>query len=162
MSISFRPVGQTDEPFLLKVYASTRAAEMSVLPWTQAQVEAFLKMQLAAQHHHYKGQYPDAAHDLILFNDQPVGRLYVARLDKEIRIVDIALLTEARGRGIGTSIIKDLMDEAAREGKPLTIYVENFSPSLHLFERLGFFKAGEHNFYLLMQWQPEGTASTGT
>jgi ribosomal protein S18 acetylase RimI-like enzyme len=154
MSISFRPAGQTDEPFLLRVYGSTRAAELSVLPWTPAQVEAFLKMQLAAQLTHYKGEYPDASHDIILFNDQPVGRLYVARLEKEIRIVDIALLTEARGRGIGTSIIKDLMDEAAREGKPLSIYVENFSPSLHLFERLGFSKAGEQNFYLLMQWQP--------
>lgn len=155
MSISFRPVGQTDEPFLLRVYASTRAAELSVLPWTKEQLEAFLKMQLAAQQLHYEGQYPDADHRIILYGEHPIGRLYVARLDKEIRILDIALLTEARGRGIGTSILKDLMDEAAREGKPLTIYVENFSPSLSLFERLGFVKAGEHNFYLLMQWQPE-------
>jgi RimJ/RimL family protein N-acetyltransferase len=155
MSISFRPVEQDDEAFLLKVYASTRSDELALVPWTEAQREAFVKMQLTAQHQHYRAQYPDADHQLILLNDRPVGRLYVARLDKEIRIVDIALLTEARGRGLGTSIIKDLMDAAAREGKPLRIYVENFNRGLRLFERLGFSQVGAQDFYLLMQWQPE-------
>ena len=156
MSISFRPVGQEDEAFLVKVYGSTRSEELAPVPWTEDQKEAFLKMQLAAQQQHYRAQYPDAEHQLILSDERPIGRLYVARLDKEIRIVDIALLTEARGRGVGTSIIKDLMDEAARVGKPLRIYVESFNPALRLFERLGFSRAGEHDFYLLMQWQPEG------
>ena len=155
MSISFRPAGQDDEAFLIEVYGSTRTEELKVVPWTEAQKEAFLKMQLAAQQQHYQSQYPDADHHVILSDDRPVGRLYVARLSQEIRIVDLALLPEARGRGLGTSIIKDLMDEAARVGKPLRIYVESFNPSLRLFERLGFCKVGEQDFYLLMQWLPE-------
>jgi RimJ/RimL family protein N-acetyltransferase len=155
MSINFRPVGPDDEAFLIKVYGSTRSDELAAVPWTEAQQEAFLKMQLAAQQQHYQGRYPDADHRIILSDDRPVGRLYVARLDEEIRIVDIALLPNARGRGLGSSIIKDLMAQAASEGKPLRIYVESFNPSLRLFERLGFSKIGEQDFYLLMQWQPE-------
>jgi RimJ/RimL family protein N-acetyltransferase len=155
MSISFRPAGPDDEPFLLKLYASTRADELAAVPWTEAQREAFLKMQLAAQQQHYQGRYPDADHRIILLDESPVGRLYVARLAEEIRIVDLALLTEARSHGIGTRILKDLMAEAARVGKPLRIYVESFNPSLRLFERLGFSKVGEQDFYLLMQWRAD-------
>jgi RimJ/RimL family protein N-acetyltransferase len=154
MSISFRPAGPDDEAFLLKLYASTRSDELAAVPWTEDQREAFLKMQLAAQQQHYQGRYPNAEHRIILSDDRAVGRLYVARLDQEIRIVDIALLAEERGRGIGSRIIKDLMDEAMRVGKPLRVYVESFNPSLRLFERLGFSKVGEQDFYLLMAWQP--------
>jgi ribosomal protein S18 acetylase RimI-like enzyme len=154
LSISFRPVAPEDEAFLIKVYGSTRSEELAQVPWTEAQVEAFLKMQLEAQQRHYKGLYPTADHHIILADDTAVGRLYVARLKEQIRIADITLLPEARGRGIGTRILKDLMAEAAAEGKPVRIYVESFNPSLRLFERLGFSKTSEQDFYWLMEWRP--------
>ena len=154
-SISFRPVAPEDEAFLIKVYGSTRSEELARVPWTEAQREAFLKMQLEAQQNHYKGLYPTADHHIILADERAVGRLYVARLKEQIRIADITLLPEARGRGIGTRILKDLMAEAAREAKPVRIYVESFNPSLRLFERLGFSKTSEQDFYWLMEWRPE-------
>jgi ribosomal protein S18 acetylase RimI-like enzyme len=153
--ISFRPVGPDDEAFLLKVYGSTRSEELAAVPWTEAQREEFLKLQLAAQQQHYRSRYPTADHHIILADNVPVGRLYVARLDEQIRIADLALLPEARGRGIGTKIIKDLMAEAAAQGKPVRIYVESFNPSLRLFERLGFSKISEQDFYWLMEWRTE-------
>jgi ribosomal protein S18 acetylase RimI-like enzyme len=153
-SISFRPVAPEDEAFLVKVYGSTRSAELAQVPWTEAQLEAFLKMQLEAQQRHYEGLYPAADHQIILADNVPVGRLYVARLDEQIRIADITLLPGARGRGIGTKILKDLMAEADSLGKPVRIYVESFNPSLRLFERLGFSKISEQDFYWLMEWRP--------
>jgi predicted GNAT family acetyltransferase len=62
-------------------------------------------------------------------------------------------LPEHRNQGLGTPLIKSLMEEAAQAGKPLTIYVESFNPSLRLFERLGFLKTEEGDgINLLMKW----------
>jgi len=46
------------------------------------------------------------------------------------------------------------MEEGRAGGRAVSIHVENFNPSLRLFERLGFQRAGENGFQLLMKWQP--------
>lgn len=143
VSVTLRAVAGGDEAFLLKVYASVRADELAQVPWSEAQREAFIKMQFDAQQLHYQTHNPAATHDLILLNERPIGRLYVARREGEVRILDITILPEHRNRGIGTSLLKTLMTEAVRAGKPLTIYVESYNPSYRLFERLGFKKIEE-------------------
>ena len=154
MPITFRPVEPDDEAFLLKVYGSAREEELARVPWTEVQRETFLRMQLTAQHQHYRERYPDGEFLIILKASRPVGRLYVARLEEQIRIMDITLLPEERNAGLGTSILKDLMVEAGKAGKPLRIYVESFNPSLRLFERLGFSSIEENGIHLLMEWRP--------
>ena len=149
--ITFRPAAPEDDPFLIGVYGSTRLEELALTNWDTSQREAFLKFQFNAQQVHYRQHYPEGEHLIILVTGNPVGRLYVANIEKEIRILDITLLPERRNAGIGTPIIKELMAEAAALGKPLRIYVESFNPSLHLFERLGFARAGENGYSLLME-----------
>jgi GNAT superfamily N-acetyltransferase len=83
-----------------------------------------------------------------------VGRLYVARLDHEIRIVDITVLPAERNTGIGSYLIEQLLDEADRTGKITKIYVEEFNPSLGLFKRLGFSPSEQDGIHLLMQRNP--------
>ena len=91
-NITLRPVGSDNHDFLVEVYGSTRAEELALVPWTTEQQQAFVRSQFAAQQDHYAKTYPAASHDIIMSNDRPVGRLYVARLDHEIRIVDITVL----------------------------------------------------------------------
>jgi ribosomal protein S18 acetylase RimI-like enzyme len=152
--VTLRPVGPADEPLLLEIYASTRAEEMALVPWTREQQLAFVKMQFAAQQEHYRKIQPDASHDVIVLKDRPIGRLYVARTKEKIEIMDIVLLPQERNAGIGSYLIKALMDEATRSWKPLRIYVESFNPSLRLFERLNFRPVEEHGIHLLMEWVP--------
>src|SRR3954471_13752764 len=99
MTVTLRPITPQDEEFLLQVYASARAEELAQVPWSDAQREAFLRAQLAAQHAHYKQHNPVATHDLILMDDEAIGRLYVARREQEIRILDITILPAHRSRG---------------------------------------------------------------
>ncbi|HEX8889747.1 MAG TPA: GNAT family N-acetyltransferase [Pyrinomonadaceae bacterium] len=153
MSVTLRPVTPEDEEFLLRAYASVRAEELAQVPWNDAQKEMFLRMQLAAQQAHYQKHNPGATHDIIMLDDHAIGRLYVARRDEEIRILDITILPEHRNQGIGTPLIKSLMDEAERTGKPLNIWVESFNPSHHLFERLGFLKVDDDRVNHLMEWR---------
>ena len=113
---------------------------MALVPWTVEQQQAFVRSQFAAQQDHYAKTYPAASHDIIVADNRPVGHLYVGRLDHEIRIVDITLLPAERNAGIGSYLIKQLQDEAKDSGKVTRIFVEEFNPSLRLFERLGFTK----------------------
>lgn len=141
--------------FLCRLYASTRADEMAlVVDWTDEQKAAFLRMQFEAQHAHYQQHYPDAQFDLLLLDGVPAGRLYVHRREREIRLVDIALMPEHRNGGIGSELLRDLMAEAEASGKPLTIHVEKFNPAMNLYRRLGFQPIEDRGPYDLMEWRP--------
>ena len=85
---------------------------------------------------------------------EPAGRLYVARWEEEIRIVDIALLPDFRGRGIGGELLRELMAEADAAGRPLSIHVEMNNPARPWYERLGFRPEGEFGVYVLMRRAP--------
>ena len=158
-SVTLRPIRPGDEAFLLRVYASTRLDELAPLGWSADQVTAFLTQQFTAQHTHYHTHYPDADFQLILLDGQPIGRLYVARLDEELLIIDIALLPAYRNAGIGSRLLEDLLAEAAAAGKPARIHVEKFNPALRLYQRLGFSPIADHGVYWFMERSPRGAAS---
>src|SRR5918992_147083 len=137
-AVSLRPAEEGDEPFLYRVYASTRAAELALTGWDQEQQEAFLRQQFGAQQVHYRQRFQGAAFQVVLCEGVPAGRLYVARGADEIRIVDIALLPQWRNAGIGTALLRDLLAEGEGAGKRVSIHVERFNPALRLYARLGF------------------------
>jgi len=154
-AVTLRPVAAEDEGFLYSVYASTREAELAGVNWTEKEKTAFLRQQFEAQARHYREQYDGATYHVIEVDDRPAGRLYVARWDDEIRIMDIALLPEKCGRGIGTALLRDLLNEGAGAGQRVTVHVEQFNPARRLYERLGFRWMRDVGVYVLMQWSPD-------
>ena len=151
--IALRPIGPDDHPFLLALYSSTRDEELAGVPWNAEQKAAFLRMQFDAQHQHYQEHYGGASFDVILVDGELAGRLYVARWPRDIRIVDMALMTAFRRRGIGTELIGGLQQEAAASGRTLSIHVERMNPALSLYERLGFRIAEDKGVYYFMEWR---------
>lgn len=119
-------------------------------------------MQFNAQHKYYQENYTGSKFDIILNNNVPVGRLYVARWEKEIRIIDIALLSKYRRKGIGSMLLKDIMAEAAKIGKTVSIHVEHYNPALGLYEGLGFRKIDDTGVYFLMEWKGTEVRSPAT
>lgn len=152
--LAFRPVAEPDLPFLAKVYASTRREELALTSWSDAEKAAFLDMQFRAQHAHYQQHYKTAEYLVILRSGDPIGRLYLDRWAREHRVVDIALLPQHRRSGLGTAVMRDLLDEAAAAGKALSIHVEKFNPAQRLYARLGLVRVGETGAYDLMRWDP--------
>jgi ribosomal protein S18 acetylase RimI-like enzyme len=152
--ITLRAVSSSDRDFLLLVYASTREEELAPLPWTDDERAAFIEHQFDAQDRHYREHYADAAFEVIEADGVPVGRLYVARWADEIRIMDVALLREHRGAGIGTQLIRDLLEQGSRTGKRVSIHVEKNNPALRLYTRLGFSPIADRGVYLLMEATP--------
>jgi ribosomal protein S18 acetylase RimI-like enzyme len=153
-SITFRPAQPDDEPFLFRVYASTRADEMALSGWDATQQEAFLRLQFTAQKMAYGAQYPDAEHRIILDDDRLIGRMLIARTENEIRLVDITLLPERRRAGIGTALIRNLQSEAASAGQPIRLRVMKSNRAALLYQRLGFSKSDESSTHFQMEWRP--------
>jgi ribosomal protein S18 acetylase RimI-like enzyme len=155
--VTLRPETENDIPFLLAVYASTRAGEMAIVPWTREQKDQFVQMQFGFQRKHYLENYEGATFDIVMVEGSAAGRLYVFRGPSEIRIVDIALLPEYRGRGIGGELLTEILREARDRGLIVSIHVERHNPALRLYQRLGFQCAGEQGpVYLRMEFRAPG------
>ncbi|WP_350334599.1 GNAT family N-acetyltransferase [Coralliovum pocilloporae] len=153
-SLRYRDITQDDMGFLCALYRSTREAELARTPWDEVQKQAFIQMQFDAQHSHYQKHYPDALWLIIEQNTLPIGRLYLERWQKEHRIIDIALMPSARNTGIGGDILTDLMHDARREDKSVSIHVEKTNPALSLYYRLGFQTTEDKGVYDLLVWTP--------
>lgn len=150
-ALALRPVTPGDHEFLVRVYGSTRAQELERVPWSDAQKDAFVRMQFEAQDAHYRAYFEGARFLVVTLDGEPVGRLYLHRRDGELRIVDIALLPEARGRGIGTELLERVFADADDDGVPVRIHVEVFNPAIRLYERLGFSVVEEKGVYNLLE-----------
>ena len=154
--LSLRPITDADLPFLYRVYALTRWEELARTGWTNDQKEEFLRQQFMAQHEWWQQEYSATSFDIVEENGVPVGRLYVARWERELRIVDIAILPEHRGKGIGTRLIEAVIVEAEQSQRAVRIHVETFNPARRLYERLGFVQIEDKGVYLLMERAPRG------
>lgn len=150
-TISFRPVAAQDKAFLYRVYASTRLPEMAVTGWSEPQIQAFLQMQFEWQHAQYLQNYPGASFDVILIDNTPAGRFYVDRTKGDLRIIDIALLPEFRGRGIGGRIMHGLIGEADAKGLGVSLHVEKNNPVREFYKRLGFEEKEFRGIYCYME-----------
>lgn len=127
-----------------------------MVPWTDEEKAAFLLQQFTAQDAYYRDQFPDADFLVVEDDGEPVGRLYLHRRDDEIRVMDIALLPGWRGLGVGGALLRDVLEEARRAGKPVRIHVERNNPAVGLYERLGFRPVGDTGVYFLMEAPPAG------
>jgi predicted GNAT family acetyltransferase len=83
-----------------------------------------------------------------------LGRLYVDRGEEALLVIDLALLPEHRGKGIGTRLLTRVQAEAAATGKPVRMHVERFNPARRLYDRLGFHQIADEGVYLLLEWKP--------
>jgi GNAT superfamily N-acetyltransferase len=136
--LSLRAARADDAEFLFELYCDTRREEMAPWGWSAEQARSFLSFQFKAQQSHYEAGYEGADHKIILIEGREAGRILVLKTTAEFCLVDIALMSEHRGKGVGAALIRDLLDEAGRAGLPVTLYVLKGNPAARLYERLGF------------------------
>ncbi|HTY16259.1 MAG TPA: GNAT family N-acetyltransferase [Myxococcota bacterium] len=158
-TVTLRAARADDADFLYCLYASTRADELAGLGWTDAEREAFLRMQFEAQQRHYRAHFPAARFDVIELAGTPIGRLTVERSADAIHVIDIALLPESRGQQIGGGLLREIQDEAAASGQTVRIRVERRNPASRLYQRLGFTPVRDEGIHLLLEWAQAKTAS---
>lgn len=153
--LALRPVGKRDLAFLERLYASTREEELAAVDWAPQQKARFLAQQFQAQHRHYQEHHGDAAFLVIERNGERIGRIYLQPRTDEIRLIDIALLPELRGRGIGSAMLERLLDHARDRSLAVRLHVESFNPAFRLYRRLGFRTLEDRGVYQFMEWRPD-------
>jgi len=153
--VTLRKYRDSDISFMQALYASTRESELAMTNFSQQEKINFIHQQFSAQTAHYTQHYCADAFNIIELEGKPIGRLFVDYWDNEIRIVDIALISEYRNTGLGTFLIQQLFEQARESKKAVTIHVEHNNPAKRLYERLGFkLKTKTNEIYLLMEWIP--------
>jgi ribosomal protein S18 acetylase RimI-like enzyme len=150
-TLRLRAIEESDQAFLLELFASSRPDLALLDPATR---EMLLRMQLEAQRSHYLRLYPQLEASIVVVDEQPAGRMYVACTPAEIRLLDISLLPEYRRRRIGGRLLSRLQDTARELGVPLRLHVLQGNTAQSLYERHGF-QAGEaEGLYRPMEWSP--------
>jgi ribosomal protein S18 acetylase RimI-like enzyme len=153
-TVTLRPATPADRDFLFRLYASTREEELAIVPWPPAAKEAFLRQQFEARTSDYESRFADGDNSIVLRDGTPVGQLWVRRNPDELRMLDVALLPEYRGAGLGTSLLTELVTEARERKVPVRLYVLVDNPARRLYERLGFSPVGPAGVYQEMECRP--------
>ena len=159
LDIALRPATAEDRDLLLAAYASTRSDELASVPWSEDEKAAFVAMQFSAQDDWYRRVYPDGEFLVVMRAGAPIGRLYLADLPDEIRLVDLTLLPEHRGRGIGSRLLAHVVTRADAEGRSVRLHVEPWNPALRLYQRNGFTLLEERGAYLFLERAPARQAA---
>lgn len=146
---------EEDTAFLFEVYLKTRKAEVMSWGWSEKQELEFLRLQFHCRQHSYRQHYPMAESKIIVSKSLKMGYVLTARTERELVLVDIALLPDYQGQGVGTAFIKSLQQEASCRALPLCLCVLNGSPAKRLYDRLGFQVIGGDEVYSRMEWNSE-------
>jgi hypothetical protein len=88
---------------------------------------------------------------IVLADGRSVGAVLVQRSGVIWRLVDISLFAAYRNQGIGTRLIRDLLDHAAESDRSLQLQVARDNPAARLYERLGMRMVAEDEVYVTMQ-----------
>ncbi len=150
--VTLRPEQPEDEAFLLELYASTRQQELDLTQWDAATRSGFIKMQFKAMRQGYAAMFSRGEFSIVLRQDQAIGRIVIHRGEHEIRLVDMALMPEARCRGIGAFLVQTLQEEARQTRKPILLQVLKGNRAARLYEQLGFRCTGSNGPYDEMTW----------
>jgi ribosomal protein S18 acetylase RimI-like enzyme len=77
-------------------------------------------------------------HRIISRSGERIGVLALTSHDTHVQLEKIYLLPAHQNQGIGSSLIRQLMQHAAQQRKPLRLRVLRVNPARRLYERLGF------------------------
>ncbi|MGJ7526831.1 N-acetyltransferase family protein [Variovorax sp. GB1P17] len=92
--------------------------------------------------------------EVLLHEGAPVGLLKVSRDPHEWVVIQIQLASGYQGGGIGTGLLAEVIEQAAREGVDLTLSVLKANPAKSLYERFGFVVERESELSYEMRRKP--------
>ncbi len=184
--LAFRTAHGEDEPWLRALFASGQPALLAMSGLPNGLCQRLVQMQYGARLAQYQSRWPRSVQQLILLppafgnaaaaddDDDPaqaappqaVGMLWTDCSASAIQLLDIAVLPVWRGQGIGSRCLRVLLDQAAREQRPLRLQVALDNPARRLYQRLGFVPdntvdAG-HSVHLSLIYRPRTNHPTET
>ncbi len=155
-TVGLRPAagGPAEEAFLYLLFASSRAAEMALMPLAPHHKEFLLQVQFRSMNETYRRNFPSARYRIVELDRWAVGRL-VSEIQKDcVHFVDFALLPQVQGLDLGTTLLAAALDEPRRLGLParLRSFSHNWAAQ-RLYQKLGFVVVAEEPPQLVLEWR---------
>lgn len=155
-SLQLRPAAPSDQAFFLELYRSTRDDLLRLLA-DPRYIDGLIATQQQMQASGYRSRYPDALYQVMELDGAPVGRLVTAFVDSALRVVDIAVLPRARGRGVAGEALRRLQGQAVRDGRDITLAVrKDNAGARRLYAALGFRAEAEDAAVQQLRWSAGG------
>jgi ribosomal protein S18 acetylase RimI-like enzyme len=152
--VSLRPEVPDDGPFLKTLILATVSEELGADAWPRPMRDHLLNIQYQTRRSGIKTLFPGGSSRIIQMDGENAGWLFVSDLEDQIRIVEIMVLARYRGRGIGSTAIRDVLTAAAQTGKRVTLAVNAMNiRAFRLYERLGFRRTGGDEVQLQMEFR---------
>lgn len=118
--------------------------------------EAIILQQFTIEQQQLIQMYPDAEFNIVMLKDEPLGRLYIYHGKTTDRILEIGLLEEYRGLGIGREILEAVIENALKKGKSVCLQVAWFNQGAYgFYEKLGFEVIENKGFAYEMKYIPK-------
>lgn len=149
-----------DLSFLRSLFRSTRWDETVAAGMPPVVAMAFLDQQFQLQCLHYDQYYVLGGRRFVVtVGQEPVGRVELwddnsAEPGPDLRLVDISLLPQWRGMGLGTALMQAVQTLAKREGRTVSLHVDKDGAAERLYRRLGFRRTGDAGIRWRMEWSP--------
>ncbi|MBC3832149.1 GNAT family N-acetyltransferase [Undibacterium amnicola] len=152
--LTARLVHANDKTFLDLLYRDSRT-DLLTIPLAPVAMQQMIVMQQMSQDRGIRETYPNAQHWLLLWDREEIGRLVIDVNDFEIRLIDIAVISTWRGKGIATQVVQALQDYAIQLGRPISLAVQcNNVDALHVYRRTGFSVRSSDTLFDQMAWHP--------
>ena len=119
-----------------------------------------LTEQFKIQSTQYREKWPHAWFTIVQVDDTRAGRLYVARQPDCLLVVELSLLPEYRGNGIGSGLIKNIQAESIRTSKPIRLSAVTDSGAYGFYLRLGFKPLSHDPSRTRMEWRAHAPGHT--
>lgn len=152
--LGLRPVRSSDAGFLEALHRSTRD-DLRLIDADNDTIETIIEMQQRAQTQGYGEQFPDAMQLIVEKLGERIGRVVLSLGQTEVRVVDIAFIPAARGKGYGATLIRQFQTAATLTRAPLVLSVLRSNPrAIQFYASLGFMVEQQDSLRYLMVWHP--------
>lgn len=137
--VSLLPVESTHKDFLLKLFKECRPDLALINSINEKKTDDIIYQQFTIEQEQLIKMYPNAEYNIVIFNGELIGRLYIHYGDTIDRILEIGLLDEYRSLGIGKELVTKVIQNALKKNKSVRLQVAWFNQRAYKFyEEIGF------------------------
>ena len=130
-ALAVRPESPADDAFLRSLFL--RCSPLAgLLPVPMLEHQAVL------QQGSHRRDFPSAMRRLLLVDDEPSGHIVIAWSERRADCVDVAVLPDFQGTGVGRHLLESWLDVVDARGVEARLTVSRDNPAERLYRRLGF------------------------
>ena len=120
-----------------------------------------LHLDRATQETSFEQQWDPTQVKIIALDDADIGWLQMSTRDNELFVAQMFVDRPFQRKGIGTEVMRRLIDEATELNQPVRLNVVKINPAVRLYQRLGFQVTHEDDrkFYMKRDLNPPARSS---